>query len=52
MRKNNMYAYLFIYFTSDTEDREYDFGKRKKRHGGVIGISDKKYKHLVEFLGG
>ena len=27
-------------------DDEYDFGKRKKRHGGVIKISDEEYERL------
>ncbi len=30
---------------------EYDMGKRKKRHGGVISISDEDYERLVESLG-
>lgn len=29
---------------------EYDFDKRKKRHGGVIKITDEEYDRLVEFF--
>ncbi|MBQ7740096.1 MAG: hypothetical protein IJT65_02520, partial [Eubacterium sp.] len=28
----------------------YDFGKRKKRHGGVIKISDEEYERLKAFI--
>lgn len=30
---------------------EYDFDKRKKRHGGVIKITDEEYDRLVKFFG-
>ena len=29
------------------DDSEYDFGKRKKRHGGVIKITDEEYDRLI-----
>lgn len=33
------------------DEKEYNMGKRKKRHGGVIEISDEEYERLVEKLG-
>ncbi len=32
------------------DEKDYDFGKREKRHGSVISISDKEYNRLVEFF--
>ena len=32
------------------DESEFDFGKRKKRHGGVIRISDAEYKRVKEYF--
>ncbi len=36
---------------TELPESEYDMGARKKRHGGVIAISDEDYDRLVEALG-
>lgn len=36
----------------ELDEKQYDMGRRKKRHGGVICISDEEYNRLVDFFSG